>query len=385
MQKGFKIFLSVSTMALLIFVSAGCGVQTADNSNAVSVKTAVAVRHKLQTALDVAGVLVPVQTVNIAGKMSGQVTALNANVGTVVKAGDVLITLETRTLEAQLQQAEAALQSAEAAVQSAGNQAEQAKINLDSAQRAYERTKALFNSGSAPQSQLDDAVKQLDLAKKQYDIATGSAQKQAQASVNTARANINNIKVQLDNATITSPINGIITNRNINPGEIASPGATLLTIADVSSLKLRGTVSQEVVPLLREGEQIDVSVDIYPNKAFAGRIDSIGPMAVSTGEYFPIEVSIKNPGDIKAGLSAHAAIGLASDEGVVVPVSAVVQNNGQNYVFVIKNNVALKRTVTPGLKNDREIQVLKGLDEGETVAATNVSRLFDNMPVNAVQ
>lgn len=382
MKKGFKIILSTLMIVLLVFVSAGCSTQTAGSSNVISLKAAAAEKHKIQAALDVAGVLVPTQTVNIVSKISGQVTSLNLDVGSTVKAGDTLITLETKALDAQLQQAEAALQSAEVAVQSAGDQADQAKINLSSAQKAFDRTKALYDSGAAPQSQLDDVSSKLDIAKKQYEIATSTAQKQAQASVNTAQANINSIKVQLENATITSPINGIITNRNINPGEIASPGAALLTIADTSTLKLKGTVSQDKVPHLQVGQEINVSVDIYPGKVFTGQINNIGPMSVGTGEYFPIEISIKNSGDIKAGLSAHASINMASDEGIIVPVSAVGSNNSQNYVFVIKNNVVSKRTVTIGLKNDKEVQILKGLESGEQVAVTNVNNLFDNMSVN---
>ena len=367
---------------MLVFVSSGCASRETTGANNMIVKTAAAGKHKLQTTITVAGVLVPVQTVNIASKISGQVTGLNFDVGSNVKAGDTLMTLETKTLNAQLKQAEAALRSAEVAVQAARDQADQAKINLDSAQRAYNRTKALFDSGSASQSQLDEAERQFELAKKQYEIATGTAQKQAQASVNIAQANIDNIRVQLDNATIISPISGIVTNRNINSGEIASPGVPLLTIADISTLKLKGTISQEMVPLLQEGSEINVSIDIYPNEVFTGKIERIGPLAVSTGEYFPVEIGINNPGNIKAGLSAHASINAVCDGGVVVPLGAVVQNNGKSYVFVIKDGIASKREVTVGIRNDTEIQVLSGLEAGEKVAVTNVGNLLDNMKVS---
>jgi RND family efflux transporter MFP subunit len=383
MQKKFKIFLSFLTMSLLTFGLAGCGSEAAANMNGVSVKTAAAEKHKLQTNVDVAGVLLPVQTVNIASKISGQVTSMGFDVGSSVKVGETLITLETKTLNAQLQQAQSSLQAAEAAVQSAQNQAEQAKINLDTAQKAYDRTKALFDANSVSQSQLEDATSKLQLTQKQYDIASGPAQNQAQAAINTAQANINSINVQLENATITSPINGIITNRNLNPGEVASVGVSLLTIADTSTLKLKGTISQEAVPLLKSGDEVNISIDIYPNKVFKGQISSIGPVAVSTGKYFPIEISISNTGDIKAGLSAHAPISLTTDENIIIPAAAVVQNNGQSYVYVIKDNVASKRTVETGLANDKEIEIIKGLDSGEKVATTNLNSLSDKMPVHA--
>lgn len=381
MSKIIRINLSIVMIVLFLFLAAGCASQNAGASDGLSVKTAVSVRHPLESTVDVAGVLVPQQVVNITGKIGGQVTELKPEVGDSVKAGDVLLVMETKTLNAQLQQAEAALQSAEAAVQSAGDQGDQARINLNTAQKAYDRTKALFDSGAASQSQMDDVASKLELAKKQFEIAGGSALKQAQASVVTANANINNIKVQLENATITSPVSGIVTNRNINPGEIAAPGAVLFTIADTSTLKLKGTVPQDVIPLLQEDQAMDVKIDVYPNKTFKGTISSIGPMAVSTGEYFPIEIGIKNDENIKAGLTAHTTIGITAPDSVAVPVAAVVTNNGRNFVYVIKDGKAEKRFVTLGMKNDKEYAVLNGINEGEAVAISNVNSLFDGMAV----
>jgi RND family efflux transporter MFP subunit len=383
MQKKLNIFLAILIIGSISVFSTGCTGQTASNADGISAETATADKHTMQTTLDVAGILVPAQSVNIAGKLSGQVTDLTLDAGSNVKIGDTLIVLETKTLNAQLGQAEAALQLAKASVKAVQDQADQAKISLDAAQKAYDQTKALIDSSASTQNQLDDAATNLNRAAKAYQTAIGSAQLQAEASVKTAEANINSVKVQIENAVIISPINGIITNRNINPGEIASPGATLLTIADTSTLKLKGTIPQAVISLLQVGQEINVNVDIYPNKVFSGKIGNIGPMAVSTGEYFPIEINIINSDGIKPGLSAHASLSISVNDGVIIPTQAVVQNNGQSYVYVIKNNVALKRTVILGLKNDKEIEILKGLESGEAVAVTNVNILFDNMPVNA--
>ena len=422
MQKGLKIFLAILMTVLLALVSIGCGSQSVSNLNGISVKAVAADKHEMQATLDIAGVLVPVQTANIASKTGGQVKTISTDVGNSVNSGDTVITLETKEVDAQLQQAQAALnsvgdQAAQAKInldaaqkacdstkQLLGDQAAQAKINLDAAQTALDRTKKLVDSGAVNQSQLDDIQSKYDLAKKQYDMAqvdTGSAaqsqiigaqskydlaKKQYEIATSSAKdqavAAVNTVKVQLDNADIKSPISGIIVNKNINVGEIASPGVALLTVVDTSTLKLKGTVPQEAVPQLQPGQQIKVTIDVYPNREFDGQIDQVGPMAVSTGEYFPIEISIKNPGDIKAGLSAHASINMTANEGVVVPASAVVQNDGQSYVFVIKNNVVSKRIVTVGLKNDKEIQITKGLDAGEKVASTSVNNLIDGMPVN---
>ncbi len=102
---------------------------------------------------------------------------------------------------------------------------------------------------------------------------------------------------------------------------------------------------------------------------------------MSTGEVFPVEISVKNNGSLKAGLSARASVA-ARAKGIVVPVSAVVQDSGKSYVFVIKDKLAERRPVKTGLRNDREVQILNGLDKGERVAVTNVSSLTDRAAVN---
>jgi RND family efflux transporter MFP subunit len=382
MYRKSKVMVALATATVLMLGAVGCTSQPAASMNAVDVKVGTADKHIIKTTYDMAGVLLPAQTLNIISKMSGQVTSMDYNVGDIVKAGDVIIKLETKTLNAQLQQAEASLQSAEASVQSAKNQAEVAKINLDIVQKSYNDAKVLYDSGASSKSQLDDVANKLELEKKKYENAEGSAKNQAQAAVSTANANINNIRVQMENSVIKSPISGIVVTKSINLGEIASPNITLVTIADTSTLKLKGTVSQELLPLLQIGQEIEVSIDIYPDKTVKGRIENLGPMAVSTGAIFPIEIAIENSGDINAGLSAHAAIGIAQDSGVVVPAEAVIRKNGESYVFVIKDNVASKRIVTTGIRSDKEVQILKGLNAGEKVAVTNVNSLSDNRSVN---
>lgn len=382
MSSKSKLILALAVTASIVFGAAGCTSRTVSGQSAVDIKTAAAEKHEIQAAYEMAGVLVPSQTLNIVSKLSGQVTEMGYDVGNIVKTGDTLIKLETKTLGAQLQQAEAGLQSAEAAALSARNQEDLTKINLEIVQKAYDDIKILYDSGAASKSQLEDAYNKLELQKKQYENAAGPAQSQAQASISTANANINSIKVQMANSVIKSPISGIVATRSINPGEIASPNVTLMTIANTSTLKLKGTIPQELLPMLQTGQEIEVSVDIYPDKPVKGRIESIGPVSVSTGAVFPIEIAIDNREGIKAGLSAHAAINIAQNLGVVVPVEAVITNNGESYVYVVGDKLVSKRAVTTGLRNDKEVQILKGLSSGEQVAVTNINSLFDNRSVN---
>ncbi len=377
MRKQIKKSLLAVLAVLLLLAAAGCG---RNESGVVAVTAVTADNQELETTLDLSGVLVPVQTVDIASKISGKVVNLGFNVGSAVKTGDILIQLDTDTLNAQLLQAEAGLQSAEAAAESVQNQASLAKINLDAAQKLYDRTKVLYQSGVVSQSQMDDITDKLNIAQNQFENTSGPAQDQAQAAISTARANIRNIQMQIDNATIRSPIDGYVTNQSVNVGQVVSIGVSVISIVDTSTLKLKSTVSQDLLPLLSVNQEMDITVDSYPDSRFKGTISSIGPIAVSTGEVFPLEITINNNGSLTAGLSAHAAM-ITKIKGIVVPVSSVVQGSGESYVFVIKDNTASKRVVKVGLKNDKAAQILKGLSVGEKVAVTNVSALTDNVKV----
>ncbi len=348
----------------------------------ISVKTAPAKAGRIVRNVEFSGVLVPNHTVNIFAKLAGIATAVTKDVGDKVFAGQLLVQIDTRELNAQLAVAEAAAQGVGDQAVQVKNGMETARLNLEMAQRSYERTKTLLDTKVVTQSQLDDAQTKLDLAKtafdnsnRQYQTITGSGLAQAEAQANF-------IKVQISNSTITSPISGIVTNRNINPGEITSMSSPLLSIADVSILKLQGNVSQDDVVRINVGGKVTVVVDALSTESYAGRIEQVGPIAAATGQYFPVVVSLKNDGKLLAGMTAKASFTWTGADGIVVPVSAVRDNqDGHASVFVVSDGKVHARKVSLGPRSDSEVQVISGLSDAEVVAVSNVSALVDGMEV----
>ncbi len=402
--------LSVALCALLLVPAllTGC---TATNEAAgpLTVTVAAAQEKALDTTLSVTGVLVPAQTVSVSSKASGTVAEVKAEVGDTVKAGDVLLTMDKAALKTQLSQAKATLKAAKAQVKSAKSQATAldnavraargaasvAKINRDALQKSYDEMKDMVKDGLATDAQLKELKTKLDVAKAQYNTAAGATVRQAsssasaadnsvkaaEANVDVAEANVKLMELQVGNAEITAPIDGVVVTRTVNAGETATATVALLTIADTGTLKLKGTVPQEALPLLLEGQTMDVAIDIYPGQTFTGTISLLGPMAVSTGEYFPIEVSLTNDGTLRAGLSAHANLTAQTASTLTVPDTALVKGDGQTSVYVVKDGVATLRAVTTGLSNGTDTQILNGLDAGEQVAVTNVNNLSDGLTV----
>lgn len=379
MQRQIKKALTLTLAGLMLLtVVAGCG--SSNTNKNVLVTTATATNGELEDRLEFSGVLVPARTVDIASRITGQITALGHEVGDPVKAGDVLIELDTQALNGQLMQAEANLQVAEAAAQSAEKQAEISQINLEAAQTYYDRIKALFDGGAASQSQLDDAQNKLDIAARQYENASGPAQAQADAAVKAAYANVKNYRVQLDCTTITSPIDGIIATQNVNAGQVISAAVSVISIVDTSVLRLKTTVTQDKLPLLSVGQEMDINIDSYSGVVCKGTITSIGPIAVNTGEVFPLEISLNNNQGLMAGTSAHSTL-ITKTTGIIIPSGSIQQTDSENYVFVIEDNIAHKRVVKTGLKNDARTEIISGLEEGEKVAVSNISLLTDGMSV----
>lgn len=380
MPKRSCIFILILAAALLLSTVAGCASQKA--SRDLPVATAVAANRELDTNLVFSGVLLPTQIADISSRTTGQVVALPHKVGDLVKSGDVLMTLDIQALQGQLMQAEANYKSAQAAAQAAENAAVISKTNLDAAQANFDRIQTLFNAGAVSQSQMDEARDKLTIAEKQYQTASGPALDQARANADAAFASVRNYQIQIDISTIRSPIDGVLTTRNVNIGQVVTSGSAVISIVDSSILKLKSTIPQEQLWLLTLGQDMDVTIDSYPGTVFKGTITTIGPIAVSTGELFPVEISLKNDQGLMAGLSAHSTLNLKA-AGVVVPRTAIQTIDGKSYVYVIQDNKAYQREVTLGLSNDQDIVIISGLDEGERVAGSNVGQLIDGKAIKA--
>lgn len=362
-NKQLKILLAV-LIAVVVIVLPACG----NNNDLINVKTSTATTGQLEINFPVAGALLPVQASDLTASFSGKVTDIFVSVGDTVKQGQILAKLDDTSLNAQYQLSVSNYQ------QLVRNQS-QAEINLKSASDTLARTKVLYGEGAVAKVQLDSDQKAYNLAKSQIDSS----------SIFAAKASMDSISKQLSNAEIKSPFAGVVLNENASIGENASMGSTLFSVGDMSLLKLTGTVSQEALPYIKSGQSVNLFIDIYPDRTFNGSIHNIGAMSVTTGTYFPIEIRLANTDNLVAGLSAHAEILVQGASHILVPQTAVVENQGKSYLFIIENGIAKKQAVVTGLRNNDDIEILKGLSGQETVAITNANNLFDAMAVKIVK
>lgn len=363
MMKSIATIVAIAMVAIL----PGC----AKAPEQLSVTTAQATSGQISTAFELTGALMPIQSADLTAPFSGKIASINVKPGDLVVQGQVLGSLDVSQLQGQLRQAQANYQSSQGSLA-------QSRVSLENARIALERSQSLFKEGAISKQQLDSDQKAYDLARLQYESnAAGGA--------GAANASVESLKVQISNASIKSPFAGVVVSVNMTAGETASMSVPMFTVADMSVLNLKGTVPQEALPYLKTGDPVDVSVDIYPGTVFPGTVAEIGTMSVSPGTYFPVEISLQNDTKMSAGLSAHASIQASGQQHVLVPVSAVVEHNGETYLFLIQDGIAVKQKVSIGLRSDTEIEILAGIKTGDLVAVTNANHLFDQMPVKVVE
>lgn len=265
-------------------------------------------------------------------KITARVEQILVDVGSQVKQGEPVIILETNELQAQVRQAEAAVLTAQANLNNtmAGSRPEQiaqAQAALDSAQKNYENSKNNFNriqdiynlkgvsrqQFETAQTQLAAAEAQNKSALEQLEIFKQGATKETvtilEKQVQQARAALEVIKTQLNNGTIVAPLSGTVTSKNINVGELASPGDTLVSIVNNKALYVNAYLPASMSGQVKQGQLVIVKVSEIPEKKFDGEITVMNGVINSLSKNILVKVAFKIPDQaLKPGMFAEIAL-----------------------------------------------------------------------------
>jgi HlyD family secretion protein len=305
----------------------------------VQVATEAIRSRDLEAIVSASGKIQPKRQVNISANTMGKVTRLAVEEGQRVKAGQFLLEIDPRSLAGQLERGEASIAAAQSALQSGRTAVESANINLDLARTNLKRQQDLWKDGlttkeSLERAQNDVAAKEADLRAREQEIKTREQQiKQEVASLATTKYNLSQV-------VISSPMDGLVTRRNIEEGETAvvgtmnNAGTVLLTIADMSVLEAEIEVDETDIPNVALGQIAKVTIDAVPNREFKGRVTEIAnsPIQTSTNTSgqrqattFKVVVTIDDEvPDVRPGFTCTAEITTATRKNVVaVPIQAL--------------------------------------------------------------
>jgi len=373
-------------LVCFVLIVSGCGkkeVETAIEEKIVPVKVSRVIKGDIMEITTLSGEIQPILKVDVFPKVSGKVKAVEVEMGDTVRKGQVLARIDDSDFAAQVKQAKAALAMARAGL-------EQARANYENARENYEKYKKLYEEGAVSKQQFDSIKLQYEIARAQYEKAQGevsSTMKGAEAQVVQAEAALELAQSQLDATKITSPISGIVSMKNIEPGEMAAPAAPVFTIVDINKVVAQVDVSERIVNEIEKGQVVKVEVDAVENEVFEGRITHIAPAADPRTKKFPVKIEIDNPEmKLKGGMFARVELPTRQRDNVLkVPSYAVIDKGDEKVVFIVQGNRAFKRRVETGIKDrDGFVEVISGLTQNDKIVVEGQYSLKDRALVEIV-
>jgi HlyD family secretion protein len=422
MQRRTKLIIGV--VAVLVIVVVAVAVVQGRKPKGILVRTAKVDRKDLVQLVTANGTIKAKTKVELSANIMGQITKLNVQEGDAVKKGDLLLVIDQARYAAAVSGSRSNRQALEAELTRVREAAAQAKRDLTN-------TQAQYRDGII-------ASADLDRAKSQYEQAMSAVQR-AERQVEQAHADLASSQDALDKTEIRAPMDGIVTARNIEQGEVVvtgtmnNPGTVLMTISDMSTVDAVLEVDQTDVPQLRIGQKATVRIDAFPDETFPGGVSEIGssPLrgtsalgGVATGTDYEVKVTLlRHPERIRPGLTVTADITTATREKVLtVPVGALVLRQPEakptpgpakaakeptkpvptptaapakadagsskpkdiEGVYVVVAKKAEFRSVTTGIKGEMDVEVVGGLKDGDEVVIGPFKALRDLKPGAAV-
>jgi len=332
----------VAASVLTALIAVGCGRKTA---SAVSSLPTVAVqvqvvqsKNRVATEDDVGTVRARLRSV-IEAKVSGKVEQMLVAPGQPVTNGELLATIDAREIQAQCDQAVALRQQAESDLK---------------------RATDLFQQKILSPSEFDSA-------RSKFQVADASA---------TAA------KTLLDYTKVTAPFDGVITRKDADVGDLATPGKSLLEMEDARHLRLEADVPEALVDKIKLGDTLPVRISALATN-LTGTVSEIAPSADSNSRTFVVKLDLPPTPGLRAGQFGRVAVPTGEVSALRVPAAAVIQRGQLELLFVVANQHAQLRIIKTGARAGHEVEVISGLDPGEQVVVSGADQLLDGQPVVA--
>jgi multidrug efflux pump subunit AcrA (membrane-fusion protein) len=396
------------TASLLL---AGCGKKEEDVKPVVSVQAEPAAQGTIHDTVSAQAVLFPLNQAAIVPKIVAPVTKFYVNRGSRVKKGDLLAELENRDLSAAEMESRGLYDQAEASYklstamslpeefQKAEFDFEVAKKSLEAEQKVYDSRKALYEQGALPRKDFDQAGIALSQARSQYDIAErhlkalhefGKTEelRSAEAQRGAAKGHFLGAQAQVSYSQIRSPIDGVITDRPLYPGETAAPGTAILTVMDTSQVIAKAHIAQDEAARIKVGRAATITAP-GDDKPVEGKVTLVSPALDANSTTLEVWVQAKNPeGHLKPGTTVSVSIVAETvPNAIVIPASALLTSaEGATTVMLFGDDgLAHSQAVKAGIHEGDKVQILEGLKAGAKVITVGAYGLDDKTKVQIAE
>ena len=337
--------IAMIAAAALAICACGQNSQKKDGGNAgmqaarvQSVKVQKAEKQEVEQFGSYSSTVQAIAVNNIAPQSAGRIQKINVEIGDMVKAGQVLAEMDRVQLD-------------------------QAKLRLSNAETELARMKQLYEQGGLAQSDYEAQELNYKVSKSSYENL-------------------------LENTILRSPINGVVTARNYDRGDLYSMGQPIFTVQQIVPVKLLVGVSEADYSKVKPGDAVRVTLDAIPDRFYSGRIQRIYPTIDPSTHTFNVEVQVPNiKRELRPGMYAKVNVKFGNNRRIVVPDAAVVrlQGSGKRHVFVVEDGVARQKEVELGRHFDSQYEILSGLEEGDMVVVKGGSTLRSEVQVEVIE
>lgn len=340
-------------------------------SREIPVRLAVVKKGPIAYVLSTSGDVLPLRQVDVVSRISGYVERIHFEMGDRVAAGQIVATVEPKEQGHRVEEDEAAVKVAEATLREKESQ-------LLDAEKQVERARLLRQKDFISSQELDTAETRANTAKAQKELA--------QAQLAQRVAALSQSRYQLGLTRVVAPFSGVVTRRLVDPGAYVSSSTLILTIAVPDPLKVIVNISEKDVTLVRVGMVTKLQIDAFPGRTFEGKIARLNSALESASRTLMAEVHVPNRDQLlKPGMFARVSLVLAEQkDALLVPVEAVVEDEGKDFVYSVAEGKAKRRAVSKGWTENGLVAISKGLEEGEQIVVAGQQRLKPGMSVRVL-
>ena len=378
-------FLLLMPVALWL---AGCGetpktTQPSSQASPIAVSVINASNETWPLLYEATGTVRAQTSAVISAKMSAYVREVKVQTGDRVREGQLLVTLDSRDLDVGSKHAEAARDEVRADMPEADSAIVAARANLDLAQVTFNRMQELLQKKSISNQEFDEATAKLKAAQAALEM-TKARRTQLDSRLATAEQEVRSAGVTRTYAEVTAPFAGVVVAKSVEPGNLAMPGAPLLTIEREGAYRLEASVDESHLSAIRVGESVSVSLDGLDH-AIAAQVSEIAPAVDAASLAYTVKINLPASSSLRSGLFGRADFQLGNRSLLAIPASAIVERGQLQSVFVVNDGIARTRLITTGERVKDRVEVLSGLTPGEKLVLPIPPVLADGSAVEVAR
>jgi RND family efflux transporter MFP subunit len=380
--------------AAFAVVTISCGVneprKSVTETAAVPVHTVAVASEKWPADYQAMGTVQAKVTATLSSKVMATVEQVLVQPGDHVTAGQFLVGLDARDLDAGLRRAQAIQAQAQSAVPEAANAVSGAKANLALADITLKRMQKLTEQRSVTRQELDEATAKQALAQSAFEMAASRLQ-QSESRVKQADQEVLAASLTRNDTKINAPFAGVVIAKSAQPGDLVRPGSPLLTLEQAGGHRLEVNVDESRLGLIRTGTQVRVAIEGAGGCEGLARVSEVVPTVDPQSRSYLVKVDLPPVGEAKpcvalrSGMFGRATLTDGDRLVIAIPATAVRENGQLQSVFVVEDGRAHARIVTIGQRRGAEVAVLSGLQPGEKVVTPIPELLTDGVLIASAQ